>query len=349
MHAGTAVAVTNGTHAIEVALQSVGIGEGDEVIVPDYTFVASAGAVLAVNAVPILVDIDPSTLCIAPEAVEAAIGPRTAAVLAVHLAGHPADMDRLRAICIHHGLKLVEDCAHAHGASWNGDPVGSMGDAGTFSFQQSKLMTAGEGGAVVARDPSVATAVRSFSDCGREVGEWFYHHAVVGGNTRMTEWQAAVLLGQMERFDDQNTTRNANAMALATQLSGLRGVSTQGRDERTTSQGYFCFVARIDEEEFGAGREQVRLALRAEGIPLTMSYPPIHTLACFADPAGLAPRVRNRSSVPDYGSISNPETERAAADSIWITHRALLGTPADTDSIVEAFAKVGDNVGELRG
>lgn len=349
LHGGHVVAVTNGTHAIELALQGLGIGDGDEVIVPDYTFLATAGAVLAVNAVPILVDVDPSTLCISPDAVEAAITPRTTAVIAVHLAGHPADMDRLHEICDRRGLTLVEDCAHAHGASWKGDPVGSLGDAGTFSFQQSKLMTAGEGGAVVASDPGVGASIRSFSDCGREPGQWFYHHAVLGGNARMSEWQGAVLLGQLQRFREQNTRRNENAISLAEQLDGIPGVSAQGRDPRTTSQGYFCFIARIDEDEFGIDRESVRLALRAEGIPLTMSYPPVHSLACFADGDALAPRVRDRSRVPDYRAVSTPETERAAADSIWITHRALLGAPADTDSIVEAFAKVRDNVDELRG
>ncbi|MDH4308530.1 MAG: aminotransferase class I/II-fold pyridoxal phosphate-dependent enzyme, partial [Acidimicrobiia bacterium] len=155
------IAVTNGTHAIEVALLGLGIGAGDEVIVTDYTFLASASAVATVNAIPVLVDVDHSTFCIDVDAVEAAITPRTRAVVAVHLAGHPADLDRLTALCDRHDLVLIEDCAHAHGSEWNGVPVGGHGDAGTFSFQQSKLMTAGEGGAITVRDAAAAEQVRS--------------------------------------------------------------------------------------------------------------------------------------------------------------------------------------------
>ncbi|HET6473566.1 MAG TPA: aminotransferase class I/II-fold pyridoxal phosphate-dependent enzyme, partial [Pseudomonadales bacterium] len=146
------VAVTNGTHALEVALLGCGVGDGDEVIVTDYTFFASASAVACVNATPVLVDVDPATYCIDPAAVAAAITPRTRAVVAVHLAGHPADLDALTALCAKHGLALIEDCAHAHGSSWNGTPVGGFGAAGTWSFQQSKLLTAGEGGAVTLQD-----------------------------------------------------------------------------------------------------------------------------------------------------------------------------------------------------
>ncbi len=144
---GPAVAVTNGSHAIDLALLATGIGEGDEVIVPAWTFVATAAVVLMVNASPVLVDVELGTGCIDPDAVEAAITPRTRAVIAVHIAGHPADMDRLTDICARHDLVLIEDCAHAHGSMFNGQMVGTFGAAGSYSFQASKLMTGGEGGA----------------------------------------------------------------------------------------------------------------------------------------------------------------------------------------------------------
>lgn len=334
------IAVTNGTHALELALMGAGIGSGDEVIVTDYTFVASASAVAYVNAVPVLVDIDPLTFCIDPDAVEAAIGPRTAGVVAVHLAGHPADLDRLTEICERRGLALIEDCAHAHGSTWRGRHVGGYGTAGTFSFQQSKLMTSGEGGAVVADSPDVAASVRSFSDCGRRPGEWFYSHYVLGGNYRMTEWQAAILLGQLERFDDQNRRRNENALRLDEALGAIPGVHPQVRDARTTSQGYYCYVVRIDEDEFGAERDLVRDALVAEGLPLTMSYPSVHGLDTFRDPSGLAPRHRELTGWPDFPALDLPHSRAAAAGTLWFNHQILLGDRADVEDVVAAVLKV---------
>lgn len=345
---GPAVAVTNGTLALEVVLPALGVGEGDEVIIPDYTFLATASAVLAVNAVPVMVDVEADSFCIDPEAVEAAVTPRTKAVVAVHLAGHPADLDRLTEFCRRHDLILIEDCAHAHGSSWRSTPVGSIGHAGTFSFQQSKLMTAGEGGAVISRDPDTAARVRSFADCGRRPGEWFYRHFVLGGNFRMTEWQAAVLLAQLGRFPEQTARRNENGSWLAAQLREIPGVIPQARDPRTSSQGYYVFIVRISPEEFGAEREAVRLALEAEGIPMTMSYPPIHRLDCFADPDGFVPRYRERGRLPQYGSMSFPQTERASARTLWFKHQCLLGSREDTAAIVEAMEKVHRHADELR-
>lgn len=340
------IAVTNGSHALEVALLGAGVGASDEVIVTDYTFFASAAAVAFVNAIPILVDVDPCTFCIDPDAVVAAITPRTRAVIAVHLAGHPADLDRLTTICAEHGLALIEDCAHAHGSTWNGTPVGSFGAAGTWSFQQSKLLTAGEGGAVTVRDRRLADAVRSFSDCGRRSGEWFYSHFVLGGNYRMTEWQAAVLLAQMERFDAQNSMRNANALMLNAELAKLPGVHPQRRDPRTTAQGYYCYVVRIDERQFGLPRDTVRIALEAEGLPLTMSYPAVHTVGAFAASDGLAPRVRAR--LPDYRAMDLPVSTDVAATTLWFKHQLLMGSGADAACLVEALAKIHRYADELR-
>jgi dTDP-4-amino-4,6-dideoxygalactose transaminase len=332
--------VTNGTHALEVALLAADIGAGDEVIVTDYTFLASASAIATVNAIPVLVDIEPGSWCIDPDAVEAAITPRTRAVVAVHLAGHPADLDRLTEICGRHDLALIEDCAHAHGSSWRGVPVGSWGAAGTFSFQQSKLMTAGEGGAITTRDADLAAAARSFADCGRRPGEWFYRHFVLGGNFRMTEWQAAVLLAQLARYPAQLRERNENAVWLNGELSRIPGVQPQVRDDRCTAQGYYCYVVGIDEAEFGAPRDAVRRALIAEGMPLTMSYPPVHQLDAFAAPDGFAPRHRTRAGWPDYARLQRPIAERAATTTLWFRHQLLMGSRKGSDDLVEAMTRV---------
>ena len=341
------VAVTNGTHALEVALLGAGIGEGDEVIVTDYSFFASASAVASVNAIPVLVDVDPGTFCIDPDAVRAAIGARTRAVIAVHLAGHPADLDRLVEICERHGLALIEDCAHAHGSTFRGVPVGSFGAAGAWSFQQSKLLTAGEGGAITLRDDATAARVRSFVDSGRRPGEWFYSHFALGGNFRMTEWQAAVLLAQLARFPREHENRNANALMLNDALSRIPGVHPQLRDQRTTSQGYYCYVVRVDEATFGATRDQVRLALEAEGLPLTMSYPTLHALAAFTAPDGLSPQHRSLAGWPDYARLDLPVARNAAATTLWFKHQVLMGTPADAMCVIEALEKVRKHVDEL--
>lgn len=341
------VAVTNGTHALEVALTAAGVGAGDEVIVTDYTFLASASAVAYVNAIPVLVDIDPGTLCIDPDAVEAAITARTRAVVAVHLAGHPADLDRLTDISKRHGLALIEDCAHAHGSSWRGVPVGTFGMAGTFSFQQSKLMTAGEGGAIVTRDAGVAARARSLIDCGRRPGAWFYEHFVLGGNFRMTEWQAAVLLAQLARYPGQLDERNRNAIWLNGVLSAVPGVMPQVRDDRCTAQGYYCYVVRIDELAFGASRERIREALVAEGIPLTMSYPPVHRLETFASASGFEPRYRRGPGWPDYAGLHLPVTARAAATTLWFKHQVLMDRGGAED-VLAAIEKVQRFAHELR-
>jgi dTDP-4-amino-4,6-dideoxygalactose transaminase len=339
-----AVACTNGTHAIELLLSAVGVGEGDEVVVPAWSFLATASAVLTVNAVPVLVDVDLGTGCIDPAAVEAAVTGRTRAVIAVHLAGHPADMGRLQEVCRRHGLALLEDCAHAHGSTWEGRPVGTFGRGGTFSFQASKLMTAGEGGAVVSPSEEVLAVARSFGDCGRQPGDWFYRHVRLGGNDRMTEWQAAVLLAQLERFPEQQARRNANAVWLNRELATVPGVHPQARDPRTTSQGSYCYVVRIDPPAFGAGREAVRLALAAEGIPLTMSYPPLHHLDLFAAADGLAPRYRTSRPLV-AGSL--PVTERLAAETLWFRTAVLMGDRRDCQDVVDAVAKVQAHAAEL--
>src|ERR1700747_3268084 len=165
------IAVTNGTAALEVTMAGLGITAGDEVIVPNFTFVATASAVLFANALPVMVDVDPGTYCIDPDLVEEAITPRTKAIVAVHMGGHPADLDRLKQIPSRKRLALIEDSAHAHATEWRGQRVGTFGVAGTFSFQSSKLITAGEGGMIISNSDKFEVQARSVHDCGRMPGE----------------------------------------------------------------------------------------------------------------------------------------------------------------------------------
>ena len=334
------MALTNGTHTLEAALVACDVGDGDEVIVPGMTFVASAAAVLAVNATPVLVDIDADTLCIDPAAAEAAITPRTKAIVAVHVAGAAADLDALTELCARHGLRLIEDCAHAHGTFWRGRGVGSWGDFGSFSMQRSKLMTAGEGGVLICNDEALRDAAWAYADCGRVKGQWFYHHATYGSNLRMTEWQGAVLSGQLQRFPDQNRTRNDNAVALNAALDEIPGVRTPRRDPRMDSQGNYCFVFHYDAEQFaGLPLRNFEAALAAEGIPMGVSYPSLTDLAVFRN-RNFAPRLREHAPTIDYSTQHLPRAEHAAASTVWLQHRLLLAEREDVLDVARAVARI---------
>jgi dTDP-4-amino-4,6-dideoxygalactose transaminase len=341
------LALTNGTHTLEAALVACDVGEGDEVIVPGMTFVASAGAVLAVNATPVLVDIDPDTLCIDVAAAEAAITPRTKAIIAVHVAGAAADLDALTDLCTRRGLRLIEDCAHAHGTFWRGRGVGSWGDFGSFSMQRSKLMTAGEGGVLICNDEELRDAAWAYADCGRVKGEWFYHHATYGSNLRMTEWQGAVLHAQLQRFPEQNRTRNENAVALNAALDEVPGLRAPRRDPRMDSQGNYCFVFHYDPAEFaGLPLRRFEAALAAEGIPMGVSYPALNDLAIFRT-EHFAPRLRKNAPAVDYANLHLPRAEHAAATTVWLQHRLLLGSREDVLDVARAAARIQASAAEI--
>ncbi len=326
------LALTNGTHTLEAAMVACGIGEGDEVVVPAMTFVASASAVLAVNATPILVDVDPETLCIDVAAAEAAITQRTRAIVAVHVAGAAADLDVLTALCARHDLRLIEDCAHAHGTFWRGRGVGSWGDFGSFSMQRSKLMTAGEGGVLICNDEALRDLAWAYADCGRAKDEWFYHHPTYGSNLRMTEFQGAVLTAQLARFPEQNATRNANAVALGDALAAIEGLRAQRRDERMDSQGNYCYVFHYDADAFaGMPLWLFEQALGAEGVPMGVSYPSLNELAVFRN-ANFGPRLRASAPTVDYSSLHLPVAEHAARSTVWLQHRLLL---AERDHVLD--------------
>ncbi|MBI2825264.1 MAG: DegT/DnrJ/EryC1/StrS family aminotransferase [Planctomycetia bacterium] len=342
------VAVTNGTHALEVALLALGIGPGDEVIVPDYTFVATASAVMMTGAVPVLVDVRPDTYCLDCDLTEAAITPRTKAVIAVHMGGHPADLNRLTAIAERHGLLLVEDCAHAHGSQWNGRPVGTFGRAGTFSFQQSKLMTAGEGGLIVTNDDDTERLLRSVHDCGRMPGEWFYSHFIYGSNYRLSEWQGAILAAQLTRLDEQTGRRHANARLLDRLLAEIEGVTPQSLDPRSTRNGQYAYIFHYDGAKFaGVPTKRFIEALAAEGIPNQAAYPPVHALDLFTSGAYRS-RLPNLPEPHPSWRGAFPVTDRAAWETYWVPQYALLGDEQDVHEIAAAVRKVQEHAGELQ-
>ncbi len=208
------VCAANGTVTMEIGLRAMGIKPGDEVIVPTYTYVATATAVLMVGAIPIFVDIDPDTYNMDPACLEAAITARTAAVIPVHFGGQPCDMDAINALARQHNLKVLEDAAHAHGSSYKGQKCGSLAEMGSFSFQLSKNMTAGEGGIITTNDLDYAETCEMLVWAGRKKGHPWYQHFVLASNARMTEFQGALLLGQLRRLPEQNARRTVNARRL---------------------------------------------------------------------------------------------------------------------------------------
>jgi dTDP-4-amino-4,6-dideoxygalactose transaminase len=341
-------AVTNGTHTLEVIFLALGIGDGDEVIVADWSFLATIGAILTVNAIPKIVDVDPLTGTIDVAQAEAAIGPKTRAIVCVHVAGSMSDMDALTALCKKHNIALVEDSAHAHGSRWKGEHAGTIGDAGSFSFQSSKLMTSGEGGVITTRREDLIPMFKSFINCGRGDGIWYYRHLRLGGNYRLSEWQGAILRAQLNRFPDQQKNRADNANWLNSEISKIPGFKPQGRYAGCTDQGNYCFVAEVEPSLLsGASRDQVRHALLAEGMPLTTAYPPLHKLEMFKDPSGLAPRLRGEVTKIRYNEQSFPVTDYLAANTLWFKTEVLMGSRDDANSVLQSIAKISEHASEV--
>jgi len=343
------IACTNGTAALEIAVAALGVGSGDEVIVPDFTFVATASAVLAAGAMPVMVDVDSETFNINPDLVEKAITPRTKAIIAVHLGGMPCDMDRLVEIAKKHNLFLIEDSAHAHGSEWKGQKVGSLGDCGTFSFQASKLMTAGEGGIVITKNADLEIRIRSVHDCGRMPGEWFYSHFINGSNYRLSEWQGAVLSQQLSRLDEQAAKRTKNAEYLNHELAKIEGIRPQKRDPRVTRNGNYCYIFHYDPKAFnGLKTEKFIEALNAEGIPTQASYPPVRKLAVFQS-GEYRKKLSSEQAMEKHEFLNTacPVTDDAYENTVWLVHRTLLGTEQDAIEIVEAVKKIQANAKDL--
>jgi dTDP-4-amino-4,6-dideoxygalactose transaminase len=343
------IAVTNGTAALEVTLAGLSITAGDEVILPDFTFVATASAVLFANALPVLVDVDPETYCIDPDLVEAAVTPRTKAIIAVHMGGHPADLDRLKKIASRKRLALIEDSSHAHASEWRGQRVGTFGVAGTFSFQSSKLITAGEGGIIISNNDKFEVQARSVHDCGRMPGEWFYSHFIYGSNYRLSEWQGAILNVQLSRLDEQTKRRHQNSRLLDRLLREIPGITPQKLDERCTRNGQYAYIFHVNKKEFaGLSTERFIEAMNAEGIPNQASYPPLHKLHMFRN-GEYRKRLSGKQAKEKHAFLRKqfPVTQKAAWETVWIPQPALLGDEEDMHEIAAGLGKIQKNAKEL--
>jgi dTDP-4-amino-4,6-dideoxygalactose transaminase len=329
------IAVANGTTSLEAALRVLGVGPGDEVIVPPYTFIATANAVRLVGATPVFVDIEPDTYNLDVEQVEKGISKRTKAIIPVHFAGLPVDMDELMLLAHERELAVVEDAAHAHGSTWQGQPMGTHGDIGSFSLQQSKNLTAGEGGILITNNDELAGKLWSFVNQGRSpTGAW-YEHDMLGSNLRITGWQASILMAQLERFDEQLQRRQANARRLNEILEEIDGPAPMRWDPRADNHAFHLFMMRYNPKKFGGlPRERFVEALRAEGIPCSTGY---------AQPLYKQPPLAK----PYSRILPCPVAEQACREAVWLTQNLLLAEPDAMEQIGRAIVKIRENVREL--
>jgi len=337
-----AICLANGTTALEVALRAVGLEAGDEVIVPPYTFIATASACLMVNAVPVFVDIEPVSYNLDPACIEPALTDRTRAIIAVHIAGCPADMDAINAIARKHGLRVVEDAAQAVAAEWKGRRVGAIGDIGTLSFQSSKNLNCGEGGACLTDQDDLADRCWSYSNVGRvREGAW-YQHPLLGWNYRITQFQGALLSSQLKRVEEQANRRSENAEYLSLLLAQIPGLSPPQPDPRVTRHAWHLYVIRYHQEQWaGLPRAKFIEALNAEGIKCSPGYVPLYKEKAFRNPDVYGAAFRLASRPIDYDQVVCPVTEKACREeAVWLYQALLLGTRQDMEDIAGAIAKL---------
>ncbi|MBI3830681.1 MAG: DegT/DnrJ/EryC1/StrS family aminotransferase [Planctomycetes bacterium] len=347
--------VTNGTHALQLALEALDVGGGDEVIVPGMTWQATAACALDINAVPILVDIEPETLCIDPDAVRAAITPRTKAIIPVHLYGCVANMDEILAIGREHNIPVIEDCSHQHGSEWRGRRVGSMGVLGCFSLQASKVLNSGEGGFISTSDTKLFERLESLRNCGRHT--W---SAASGsecsvpqsGNFRFNELQAALLNAQLARLPEQTIRRDENGQILNGLLPKIAGVKPLLRRELVTRQAYYAYSFRVDREAFaGLTRDRICRALQAElNLAFGGTYESLNRCSLYR------PHTKRRYRISeehwnkiDPARFKLPECERAMEEIVMIPQTALLAGKQEMERLAEGIAKVQRNAEELVG
>ena len=349
---------TNGTHALIISLKTLGIGAGDEVITTPYTFIATIDAILLNNAMPVFVDVDPETYQIDPEKIEEKITSRTRAILPVHILGLPADMERINEIAKKHNLIVVEDACQAHLAEINGKKVGTLSNAGCFSFQNSKNLAIGEGGAIVSDDVDFIDSASSFHDFGRAygdmVGDVSGQYIKVGTKSRLTDYQAAIGLAQLKRLEGQTEKRNRNAEYLKSKMKNIPGIIPYRLTKNVTRAAFHLFPFRYKAAEFqNLPRNEFLEALRAEGVPCSGGYTPLNTMPYLKD--ALSSRIFKAFYAKEKLDFNNyieenkcPVNDLLCKEMVWLPQNVLLGTKQDMDNIAEAIAGIQSYSGEIK-
>jgi len=350
---GYAVPMTNGTVTMEVALRAAGIGWGDEVIVPAYTFQATASAPMSAGAIPVIVDIDPRNYCLEPRAAEKALTPKSKAIIVVHLGSNMTDMDAIMELADRHKLIVIEDCAHAHGAKWNGRGAGTIGHFGSFSLQSSKTLTTGEGGILLCRTPELAALAASIIDCGRphalgggeEDDSMEYQ---VGGNFRMSEITAGLALVGLERFAGQAKQREEMAAYMDEALSEVTGVRVLKRDPRHTTRSFYRYIFAINPQEFGMQHDLLCAALDAEGVNCWVGYEAMNNYRLFQP---LKSKLAVPNAFPEYFNFDQmhlPAAEKACEhEAVWLDEAIFRCGPQGVDDAVAALKKIQKYAREL--
>jgi len=326
---------------------------GDEVVIPPYTFVATMNVVLRQHALPVFVDTDPETFQIDARKVEAAITPNTRAIVPVHLGGNASDLDALLPIARKHKIPLIEDACQAHLAEWKGRKVGTYGDAGCFSFQASKNLNSGEGGAILFADPDARERAYAFHNNGsglKYIGANFTY-AATGSNLRLTEFQAAILLTQMERIEQQAKRRTENARYLTSLLREIKGITPARQYDGCTRNAYHLYMLRYNAEAFsGLKRDAFLKALGAEGIPASSGYTPLNSQPFIKDylhSRGMQ-RIFGAQRLKEWEERNHcPSNDRLCSEAVWFTQNMLLGERSDMDQIAEAVRKIQASAGDL--
>lgn len=321
-HARHGISMFNGTVTLETALEVLEVGPGDEVILPAISFVSTATAVSRRGALPVFVDIEPWSFNIDPAPVEEAITPKTKAIIAVHFGGAMAQIEALCAFAAAHGLPVIEDAAHAHGSEWKGRRAGSFGAFGSFSFQNGKVLSAGEGGMLVTNDEALGEHARSIANQGRKRGESYYKHFQIGSNLRMTGFQAAVLIAQFEHLPEQISVRMQNASLLKRLLADVEEIVWQQEPEQMTQNCCYLLPGRLKAR---VARNDFHGRLAQTGIPVTPFYPfPLYGNPVYRNPGSC--RV-----------MPCPNSEACVEDAFWFPHRVLL---ADEETILEIAGQI---------
>lgn len=353
------VTTVNGTNALITALKQLDIGGRDEVIVTPYTWIATTQAILQTGAMPVFADVDPQTYQIDPERIEQKITPQTRAILPVHILGLPADMERIMALARKHHLLVVEDACQAWLAEINHQKVGTFGNAGCFSFQNSKHLPVGEGGAIVSDDGAFMDRCYSYHNMGLPHGsvasQSGSQFVMLGSKVRWSEYQAAVGLAQLARLEKQTSTRNENAAHLRRKLRDIPGIVPHRLYDNATRAAYHLFPFRYQEEQFkGLSRANFLRALRAEGIPCTEGYGSDLNSAPYLKDAFESKnfRLMYPKEMLDFDVYVArnrcPKNEQLCRETVWLSQNLLLGDTSDMDDIVRAIEKVHDSAEALK-
>jgi len=349
-----ALTVVNGTSSLTTAINSFGIGPGDEVIVPPYTFIATVSAVLFNGAIPVFADVDPETFQIDPRQIETKITPRTKAILPVHILGLPADMNSIMQIARAHNLVVIEDACQAHLAEYDGKKVGSIGNAGCFSFQNSKNLPIGEGGAITSNDEAFIDRCTSYHNFGLPTGQFKPEQGgMLGNKLRFTEYQAAIGMVMLARLAEETDTRHTNATYLSELLKEIPGITPYKLYPEVSKGAFHLYPFRYDPTQFaGLSRDGFLKALRAEGVPCSGGYNPLNTQpfikASFDSPIFQKAYPSDAIQYDPYLERNQcPANDQLCKEAVWLTQNMLLGPRTDMEEIAAAINRIQKNAPEI--